>query len=321
MPYPGLLADGQTFTISDGLNTLTFEFDLGTSAATPGNVGIPFLPSESASDLRATVLLAISNNTGSQFKVSASLDATGTKVYLAGATNVDTSGTPALQYAAQIVDGDKFTVGDGIHTVIFEFDNNGSVASGDVAVPFTAVDSPLTVAVNMLLAFNSQYGTSFGVSASVQGWTGQGSNPGVTSNRIDLFGAQHVDLTKLATPSLTSIKFNYIGDQNPVRPQGEVILANNRITNAANAGILIEPATRGPQMQVASNLVVLNTQHLAPGIVIENNIVDSAGTVGIQYSGDLNPDASGNPLPNAIVPFGRIINNTIYGTAMDVVCG
>ncbi len=50
-----------------------------------------------------------------------------------------------------------------------------------------------------------------------------------------------------------------------------------------------------------------NPDRLAPGVVIQNNII-AYGTQGaISYSGDAGTN------PNAAVPFGRIVNNTLVG--------
>ncbi len=48
-------------------------------------------------------------------------------------------------------------------------------------------------------------------------------------------------------------------------------------------------------------------------MVIENNIIDSAGVAGINLTGDADTDAQGHLLPTQIVSFSRIVNNTIYG--------
>ena len=237
-------------------------------------------------------------------------------------------------YTQQIQDGQTFTVTDGTYSRTFEFDSNNSLnVSTDIRVPFTAQDTSLTIATSILNAINGQTSSStikplYGVSAAIEGWTGTGTPPNglATSNRIDLFGAQVVDT---GASGLTALKFDSIGDTNNVRAQGVVIIANNNIRNASTYGIEVEPAKRdatNAQQQTASNLVQLNNSvnqvtgsgftfglGLAPGVVIENNIIDKAGVAGILYKGDSDVDASGNFLPTAIVPFGRIVNNTIYG--------
>ena len=49
-----------------------------------------------------------------------------------------------------------------------------------------------------------------------------------------------------------------------------------------------------------------------PGVTIENNLVAASQSGGILFSGD----ANSGEVPLAPVPFGRILNNTIYGGAL-----
>jgi hypothetical protein len=60
---------------------------------------------------------------------------------------------------------------------------------------------------------------------------------------------------------------------------------------------------------VTASLPVLNSARLVPGVVVSNNIIASSGTAAILFSGDPN---TGN-VPLAAVPYGRIVNNTLYG--------
>jgi len=105
-----------------------------------------------------------------------------------------------------------------------------------------------------------------------------------------------------------------IGDSNHRRTQGQFLVENNIITAAATYGISFDAGARDagsnkPNPGVARNLPVLNNQRLAPGAVAVNNIISGAGTAGIRFSGDPNTGS----VPLAVVPYGRIVNNTIYG--------
>jgi len=114
---------------------------------------------------------------------------------------------------------------------------------------------------------------------------------------------------------------NHGADQTPQQLQGMIIIANDRITSALTDGIKVSAATREgvvgdgnvnlPHPGAPISTSVLNTVRLAPGVVIENNLITNVGAVGILFQGDAN--ASG---PNAVVPFGRILNNTIFGGAV-----
>lgn len=118
--------------------------------------------------------------------------------------------------------------------------------------------------------------------------------------------------------------FTLTGDSNRFRDQGQIIIKSNMISNSANFGILIDAGLRNDDYDTASagnrphqgapiNFPnSLNTTRLATGVTITNNVIynlsgtDNSGA--IHYSGD------GTTAPLGAVPFGRIINNTLYGS-------
>jgi VCBS repeat-containing protein len=120
--------------------------------------------------------------------------------------------------------------------------------------------------------------------------------------------------------------YNRLGDSNRARHQGQVLIESNTIKYSAQAGIVVEPGQRRvwtdsgtsavpnlPHPGPAINFVNLNVDRLAPGAVIQNNIIAYSGAQGISFRGT--PTGT-NPAGN--VPFGRIVNNTIYGGANPV---
>jgi hypothetical protein len=55
-----------------------------------------------------------------------------------------------------LVDGNTFTINDGVGvTSIFEFDSNGSVGAGNIAVTFAASDNAGVMANRIILAINA----------------------------------------------------------------------------------------------------------------------------------------------------------------------
>ncbi|MEX0938829.1 MAG: NF038122 family metalloprotease [Pirellulales bacterium] len=105
-----------------------------------------------------------------------------------------------------------------------------------------------------------------------------------------------------------------IGDPSRVREQGQVIVQQTRVLNSQHVGILVDAAprdalTEAPHLGPIRQLVQANMQRLAPGVTIKNNVIAGSGDVGIALSGDENP----TDMQLASVPFGRIVNNTIYG--------
>lgn len=307
VPAATALAEGQTFSIGTGPNARTFEFDAGNGVSVAGRIGIPLIAAEDSLAVARRVLLAINNQTSDTFQVAASLstDFNGTQLYLSGAPAVDTSGTPALSYFQEIFDGETFVLDDSVHRVTFEFDDDGNTSTGNIPVPFSPSDTPAQVAAVIRAVINALHGPGFSISAA--------GSP--TNNRVDLFGTARAEDS--STFALLAERFDFFGDQNLPRAQGEIVLKGNRIQSAANFGIVVDAAARdanGAHPGAARNLREINTPRLVPGVVIENNVIDSALTGGILFSGD--PNGAG--LYNAVVPFGRIINNTIYGNGKGV---
>ncbi len=84
-----------------------------------------------------------------------------------------------------------------------------------------------------------------------------------------------------------------LGDSNLVREQGQFIVANNLISDAATYGIRIDAGirdagTNAPVPGTPRNLPTLNGGRLAAGAVVMNNVIAGSGTAGILFSGDPN---------------------------------
>ena len=116
--------------------------------------------------------------------------------------------------------------------------------------------------------------------------------------------------------------FELVGDSNRHRDQGQIIINSNMISNSANFGVLIDAGSRttvtdagagnnrphqGAPINVPS---AANSQRLATGVTVKNNVIYDSVQGAILYSGD--------PInnPAGAVPFGRVINNTLYGTGL-----
>ncbi len=104
-----------------------------------------------------------------------------------------------------------------------------------------------------------------------------------------------------------------LGDDNLHREQGHVQIEANTIRDVLEFGIVVDAGPRGAGGSLTHpgavlNVPTLNTDRLVPGVTIENNVIFGSGEGGISFSGD--PNAAS---PLASVPFGRILNNTIYG--------
>jgi hypothetical protein len=211
----------------------------------------------------------------------------------------------------QIQDGHSFTVSDGVNTVIFEFDNNGSVSQTTTRrrVQFSTAETSAQIAQRIVAAINGTAINLLKVRA------------GANSSRVELHGA--VGLNTTNAPGLLKVKFDEIGDGNQVVDQGQLILHSNEISNSLNYGILIDTDERdsnGSHQGAPRVSRELNMLRWVPGVVVMNNLLHGNQVGGILFSGDANsvPDPANPtgpplPLPLAAVPFGRIYNNTIYG--------
>lgn len=115
-----------------------------------------------------------------------------------------------------------------------------------------------------------------------------------------------------------------LGDSNLHRDQGHVQIEQNLIRDFSQIGILVDAGVRDaasaelpfeffptdfahPGSPIRFD--TLNNANLAPGVTLENNVVANIGQIAIRFGGDPN----GGAIPGAPAPFGKIVNNTVYG--------
>ena len=108
------------------------------------------------------------------------------------------------------------------------------------------------------------------------------------------------------------------GDSNTVRDQGQVIIHSNTISGSLQYGIVVDAGARTPEGKPHAGPVRVtrqtNNKNLVPGVVVTNNLITRNNLGGVLFSGDpnLGTDVA------APVPFGRLINNTIYGGSVGI---
>jgi hypothetical protein len=130
------------------------------------------------------------------------------------------------------------------------------------------------------------------------------------SNNEGTIGFYELQLT-FGDPARADFQLaNSFGDQNRQREQGQVILEANRVRFSAGFGIDVSAAPRDPQNGQAlqgpvRQLAELNFNRLLPGVVVTNNLLEGNLGGGIRFAGDANTSAP--------VPFGRVVNNTVFG--------
>ncbi len=130
-------------------------------------------------------------------------------------------------------------------------------------------------------------------------------------------GSYEIEIQRpLNSGGLELERYERKGDANLFRDQGQLVLRDNIISDSSGFGIVVQagPRTASGAARPGSvrNLAVINTARLAPGVVVENNVLAFNQAGGIRFSGDAGDPATG-PLQPAAVPFGRVVNNTIYG--------
>ncbi|TVS14763.1 MAG: hypothetical protein EA424_18305, partial [Planctomycetaceae bacterium] len=221
---------------------------------------------------------------------------------------------------ADVSDGMQFAIA-GNQWAIFEYDTDGQVSEGAVRVDLNGISTARELAGRIRTAINSQ--SELQVTAILSATSGPA--------RIDLVDAvdviAHSPSDPSADPAIAVESYNRRGDANFRREQGQLIIENNTITHADGFGIAILPGARDPNANfphpgVPINFDTPNTivtaynnpnlrAGLAPGVVVQNNIVAYSGDGGIAFLGDADDAIT---LPIAAVPFGRIVNNTIYGS-------
>jgi hypothetical protein len=219
---------------------------------------------------------------------------------------------------ADVSDGMQFAIA-GTQWTIFEYDTDGVVSDGAVRVDLNGISTAMALAGRIRTAINNA--PDLGVTAILTAPTGQA--------RIDLVDAleiiPHAPGDPSADVAIDVEAYDRRGDTNFRREQGQVIIENNMIRNVSEFAIRIGAGDREPNSNLPhpgvpinfdtpNNIVSVNNNPalrtgLAPGVVVRNNILAYNGAGGIEFRGD---PAAG--LPYAAAPFGRIVNNTIYGS-------
>ncbi|WP_197995863.1 Ig-like domain-containing protein [Gimesia algae] len=102
-----------------------------------------------------------------------------------------------------------------------------------------------------------------------------------------------------------------LGDDNFRREQGIILIEGNQIFDSTNGIVVntISPLTSTdgfPHQGGTRALPTLNTQQLAPGAVLQNNLIVNSTSNGIDITGSINT-------PESVIPIVKVVNNTIYG--------
>lgn len=223
--------------------------------------------------------------------------------------------------ATDIAHGDRFAINDGVTTRWFVFLDGTLGGGGGGAAPIYFNKGML--AAQMATAIQNVVNAQTGLKVKARALA--------NSPRVDLFGATDVviDLaTDMPSPLLFSAfggtdspDSSTFGDSNLRREQGQLIIEATTVLHASRYGISIGPAERDepnwPHPGATRTLSTFNNPRLVPGVTLQNNVVAYSGLAGIRFSGDDNSAGAAD----GAVPFGRIINNTVYGPQQGPAAG
>ena len=383
------LQDGQTFTLSDGINVVTFEYnDLSIApndpafGVEPGNVPIDFNPSDSDWQIAANIRDQINSTPVRQAlpAVSASLGdgtdgivnlgpSTSNRINLYGAVSLGTLiptvaesndtiaaatdtgiagiNSPKYVVTGEIGDNANFPLERGRDVDLFSmFLNAGETVRIDIDANEIGSDLDAVLAIfsasGTPLAFNDSGRnveelpsrdpfltfSPFVAGTYVIGVSGRTSQPVVAPFNLynpNIEGSAQDGSTgfyrlsvSFGDPSRTEfIKYEEVGDQNLFRDQGQIVINGNRISFSSSFGIASDAGVAyegGPSLAHPGETRVLrepNSERLVPGVVIQNNVISASVSGGILFSGQATVDAGS-------VPFGRIVNNTIFGGGVGI---
>lgn len=254
----------------------------------------------------------------------------------------------------KLIDGQTFQISDGVNTVVFEFEDlavNDGVAPGNLEIPFDSyvTEPDYVMARRIRDAINStQAQAVIDITAALS--DGEEVTPATpprpgffqavelmpsTSNVINLFGNATGDVNptfdfgaiEVITHGYSAVagsERQLVGDSNVFRDQGQILISSNIVRDSLQYGIIADAGLRNrsdlvpeagvlPHAGPVGNLRIRNTDRWVTGVVVANNVVANSGTGGILFSGD---SATTGDLGS--IPFGRIINNTIYGNGSGI---
>jgi hypothetical protein len=293
-PLPGGVTDGQTFSISDGIRTVTFEIDADNNFVA-GRQRVDTSASSTATDVANQILAAIIAS-----RLSVQPERVDTSSILlglpsGGTANVGTSRLSLVGVSKSIADGQSFSityapVGGSTVTRAFEFDTNGTVAVN--RTPITISNSLTEEEVGELVA---QAITSGGLSLTARhirngniqvGGTAQHSiviNPGTD---LKLFGVPgvtagtsiNVQGTLVLTAPVTGGAGIIDGSTLAITNNGQSVVFefdSNNLVNPGRTRIPYSPLNTQTEIagQIAASIQAASGLGIAP-FVLSNGRVD-----------------------------------------------
>ncbi|MGN6133650.1 MAG: GEVED domain-containing protein, partial [Aureliella sp.] len=230
-PRPGGITDGQTFTVSDGRRTITFEYD-NTGSVTAGNTPINFASASTVNDLARLTQAALANSPLTINPSIVGTDLVHVGLTADGSVSAGSSRLVVLGVARTLTDGQTFTVSDGTTTRTFEFTRDATVANGNIAIPVALNDTQDEIGQRVA---SQIAGAGLGLTPTHVG-DGNIAVKGTANNSIDVTGAPVLGL--FGSPGVQSnTRLQVFGPllmQVPTR--GGIDIVDNRVFTVINNG-------------------------------------------------------------------------------------
>jgi VCBS repeat-containing protein len=237
----GSIAEGDTFTIHNGVTPFVFEFDNtpGPGGVAATNIEIDFNAGQTRDQIAQSIVAAINGAAG--LGLVATHLGNGS-IELDGSTAAYTLTVPPLVQltaagvAGGVSDGDTFTLQAAGQTFVFEYDRDGNVALGNRAVVFTAGSSAEALATALAAAF-ADLPQEFNVNPTASGnvvSVSRDDEDGVTHGLLNQFLDTQFTITASGEGYLNAwIDYNQDGDwEDP----GEHIFVDVALEPGVNAG-------------------------------------------------------------------------------------
>ena len=207
---------------------------------------------------------------------------------------------------AEVFDGKTFTLGDGLKSVVFEYENarvNDGVEPGHTALPFDVSEPDYVMASRIRDLINAPE-FPLDIIASLSGAVVDGTT---TSDRVDLYGNVLIEIED-APNGIAFLTFDEYGGGNRERDQGQIIIHSNTIHGSRQYGIVVEDGLRDlpeytfydpfgeiehaqfntgdyvPHNGPVRNLREINQDEITPGVTITNNVIAYNNHGGIHFS-------------------------------------
>jgi hypothetical protein len=209
IPAFGAVIDGQTFSLSDGLVSLLFEFDSDNLIGT-GRTRVDISGASSVSDLARIIQSTIANTNLQLTPRIIGNDTVHLGLPAAGTVDRGTTNLEIVGVSRSVADGQSFSITFGTTTKTFEFDSNNSVANGNIRIELLLSDTQDSLGAR---------------TAAVIAANGLGLNPiHVRDGNIAVGGTSAHSISVLNAPSLSLFGQPNVTPNTTVEMLGTVVL-------------------------------------------------------------------------------------------------